>query len=129
MYKTFFVFTLFSFSLVLAVVSCKKDDNKKDYTADADCTAVDASTNTYNNVVSIILDLNCATSGCHDAITAAEGVDLSNYGNTKKAFESKAVLCSIHHGSECTAMPQGADKLDDTSINLIDCWVKNGYAE
>ena len=130
MRKTTIALLLTSLTFVFVAVSCSKDDNGVDYTANADCTAIVATDNTYNNTIKVILDNNnCSDAGCHDAITAAVGVDLTDYTKTKKAFESKDVLCSIHHGSGCEPMPQGGSKMSDSDINKIDCWVKNGYAQ
>ncbi len=132
MHKTFFVIATFSLALAFTVISCDKDDEGgggTDYADQADCTNFPASLNTYTAVVGPILDTYCAGSGCHDAITASEGIDLSDYAKSKNAFENKNVLCSVHHGADCVAMPQAADKLDDVTINILDCWAKNDYPE
>lgn len=127
MYKTIFAFTLFSFSLLFVVASCGKDDNNVDYAAAADCTAIVTPDNTYTNGIKAILDTSCASAGCHDAISASEAIDLSNYTNSKHAFEKKDALCTIHHGKGCKPMPDGSPKLSDSVINKLDCWAKNGY--
>ncbi len=129
MHKTIFAFALFSLSLGFLVSSCEKDSSGVDYTANADCSAIVAADNTYTNSIKAIMDNNCATAGCHNATTAAEGVDLSTYAKTKNAFQKKDALCTIHHGSGCKPMPDGGAKLSDSVINTIDCWVKNGYLE
>ncbi len=132
MRKTTFAFALFSLSLLLTLTTACGDDegSSVDYTADADCTVIVAADNTYNNDIKTILnDYGCSSAGCHDATTAAEGVDLSDYAKTKNAFENKEVLCSIHHGSGCDPMPKGGSKMSNSDINKIDCWVKNGYAQ
>lgn len=129
MRKTFFAFMLLSFAALVAVTSCKKDSNSADYAANADCTAIVAADNTYTNSIKAILDASCATAGCHNVFSAAEGIDFSDYAKSKNAFQNKKVLCSIHHGSGCTPMPQDKPQLSDSDINKIDCWVKNGYAE
>ncbi len=130
MRKTFFAFALFTLTLVFTAISCSKDkDSGVDYAANADCTGVDDAANSYTAAIKPILDGSCAIAGCHDAVTAAEGIDLSSYAASKNAFEKKQVLCSIHHGSGCTPMPQGADQLSAATIKLIDCWVKNDYVQ
>ena len=128
MHKTFFAFTIFSLTLLLAV-SCGKDSTTVDYTANADCSAIVSADNTYTNGIKAIIDGNCATAGCHNAATASEGIDMSDYAKTKNVFKNKDALCTIHHGSGCKAMPDGLPKLSDATINMIDCWVKNGYVE
>ncbi len=75
------------------------------------------------------MDGNCATIGCHDAIFASGGVTLTDYSNTKIAFESKSALCTIKQSGNCLPMPQGGAKLADSLITYIQCWADNGYAE
>ena len=129
MHNTFFVFMLFSLTTLFVVASCKKDKSTVDYTNDADCSAIVPEDNAYTNSIKAILDASCASAGCHNAISATEGIDLSKYANAKNAFLNKEVLCSIHHGSGCKPMPSGSPKLSDATINKIDCWVKSGYLE
>ena len=131
MYKSILAFSLFTLALAATITSCGKDDedNTVDYASQANCASFPAAATTYSPTIKAVLDTYCASAGCHDAITASEGVDLSDYAKAKNAFEKKEVLCTIHHGSGCTPMPQGGDQLDATTINLIDCWVKNGYPQ
>ncbi|MBK8567795.1 MAG: hypothetical protein IPN76_31875 [Saprospiraceae bacterium] len=130
MRKTYFVLATFSLALAFTAISCGDDDGGgTDYASQADCASFPSSVTSYDLVVKPILDTYCASAGCHDAITASEGIDLSDYTKSKNAFDKKDVLCSIHHGKDCVAMPQGSDKLDDTTINILDCWAKNDYPE
>jgi hypothetical protein len=129
MRKSILAFSLFTLALAATVGSCKKDSNDVDYASQADCASFPAAVTTYDPTVKAVLDTYCATAGCHDAITASEGIDLTDYAKSKNAFDKKEVLCSVHHGSGCKAMPQGLDKLDATTINLLDCWAKNGYPQ
>ncbi|MCF8243735.1 MAG: hypothetical protein K9J37_02540 [Saprospiraceae bacterium] len=129
MHKTILAFALFSLALIFAVASCKKDSNNPDYAANADCTAIVTADNTYTNSIKAILNTGCASAGCHDAISVSSGVDLSNYANSKNVFQNNNALCAIHHGSGCKPMPNGSPKLSDATINKLDCWAKNGYAE
>lgn len=127
MRKTILAFMLFSAATLFVVASCKKDNNNPDYAANADCSAIVAADNTYSNGIKTILDASCASAGCHDAIAATNGIDMSSYANSKNAFQNKNALCTIHHGSGCKPMPDGSPKLSDATINKIDCWVKSGY--
>jgi hypothetical protein len=120
-------FALFSLPFILG--DCNKEDSNSQYLENADCSAVDVSNNTYTKSIKSILDKSCATSGCHDAKSKEDGIDLSTYSSSKSAFENSDCLCSIHHGSGCDPMPRGSAKLSDATIQLIDCWVKNGYSE
>lgn len=110
-------------------LGCSKDSSNSDYINNADCTGVDADNNTYTKSIKSILDANCATSGCHNAATQENNLDLSSYAAAKSGFESQECLCSIHHGSGCNPMPKGGSKLSDAEIQQIDCWAKNGYKQ
>lgn len=120
---------VFTLILALGSVGCKKDDNKRDYLAEADCSQVDPIANTYTFAVSAVLNGSCALGGCHDAATQSNGIDLSTYTTAKAAFQTKNVLCAINHGDGCEPMPKGGSKLPAVSINILACWAKNGYKE
>lgn len=114
----------------LATLACNKDNtSSSNYLDQADCTGIDVSTNTYTFSIKTILNNNCATSSCHSASRAEAGINLSSYSAAKSAFENTNCLCSIHQGSTCRPMPEGAAKLSDAVIQKIDCWAKNGYQE
>jgi hypothetical protein len=119
---------LSAFALFLALVGCDPKGSTN-YADQADCTNVNASTNTYANSIKAILDTRCATAGCHNATTKEDDIDLSAYAVAKEVFQTRDALCAIHHGDGCEPMPKGSLQLDDATINLIDCWVKNGYQE
>lgn len=120
--------SLFSLIVLLGWTSCK-DNNKTNWLDQADCTGIDANLNTYNLSVKAILDVTCALSGCHDAATQSNGVNLSTYLGARAAFETGPALCAINHGSECLDMPKGGSKLPAATINTLACWAKNGYKE
>jgi len=120
---------LFACIAAISWVGCGKDDQNPDYIAEANCSAVDANTNTYTLAIKTIMDSGCALGGCHDAVTKSEGVDLSSYAGTKFAFESQNLLCAVNHGSGCEPMPQGSSKLPQATLDRLACWAKNGYAQ
>jgi hypothetical protein len=104
------------------MVSCTDaaDSNAK-YMEATDCTG---SSPTYTTHVAPILNARCATSGCHTAISPSHGLNLQGYQIVKSTFDQHKLLCSINHGSECNAMPQGAGKLSESDILTITCWAK-----
>jgi len=120
---------VFALVVTLAWSGCGKDDKNPDYIAEANCTSVDASTNTYALAIKAIMDNSCALGGCHDAGTKSDGVDLSDYAGTKKAFESQDLLCAVNHGNGCQPMPKGGSKLSSDVLNRLACWARNGYAQ
>jgi len=130
---------LLNFYLLLAIsiliLACHKDDDghshgegtsNESYMEAAHCENLNP---TYTNEVKAIIDASCATSGCHDATTAAHGVQLDTYANVTANFDAHAFLCSIHHGADCIHMPFNGDKLSESEIELITCWAKGGFTE
>jgi hypothetical protein len=112
---------------ICTMVSCTDaaDSNAK-YMEATDCTG---SSPTYTTHVAPILNARCATSGCHTAISPSHGLNLQGYQIVKSTFDQHKLLCSINHGSECNAMPQGAGKLSESDILTITCWAKNGFPQ
>ncbi len=115
--------------LFFALESCSKESKNPDYIKEANCAAVDPSTNTYTAFVRSVMNASCALGGCHDASTKSSGVDLSNYAGVRKAFESQNFLCAVNHGNGCSAMPKGGLKLSADLLNRLACWARNGYVE
>ncbi len=118
---------LFAFIAALASAGCEKSSQNPDYIAEANCSAVDANTNTYTLAIKAIMDANCAQSGCHDPITKEHDLDLSTYAGVKFGFQSHDVLCSVNHGSGCDPMPDGSPKLSQDILDRLACWARNGY--
>jgi len=105
----------------VSIISCGKDDETK-----VDCTGV---TPTYNNGVRAIMESSCATLGCHVGQFPSGGIDLSTYATAKSASLNGKVLQSIKHESGVDAMPQGAPKLSNELIKVVECWIQNGAPE
>lgn len=104
-------------------------DENVNYLDQANCTGIDANQNTYNLSVKAILDATCALSGCHDAATQSNGVNLTTYAGARAAFEDGPAICAIFRGNDCVQMPKGGAKLPQATLNLLGCWAKNGYKE
>jgi hypothetical protein len=109
--------------------ACSKDKAQKAQAIA--CTNINVDSNTYNLKVKGILDGNCGTLGCHDAIfyTGSKNVALYDYSTSVNSFQTKNVFCSINWQSGCTAMPQGKPKLADSLIAYLQCWADNGYKQ
>ena len=108
--------------------SCEKEKSLSNYTNRVTCNENDDTLNTYSGKIATILNDNCATSGCHNAGTHAEGRNYSNYNSAKSDFDAEA-LCTIYQEGGCTPMPRGASKLADADIHDLTCWVKNNYPQ
>ncbi len=110
------IFTLFALVTVVNF-SCTKE---KTSISAAQC----PDTISFSAQVMPIFDLNCSTSGCHDATTAQSGYNFTTYANI--AANSSVILDVINHGSGVTPMPFGSPKLADSLIQQIECWVLQG---
>lgn len=107
---------------IVTINACKKD--AIDYAAQATC---NGTVPTYTNEIAPILNTNCALSGCHNASSAKEGINLSDYASASSQFKNNPDnLTSVHHGSGVKPMPDGRPQLAADLINKLDCWVKNG---
>lgn len=109
------------FAFVIFIIACNTD--LINHSVDAVCTKVP----TYTKDAAAIIDNNCALSGCHGASGAKAGIHLDGYTNASKEFLNNLEnLASIHHDKGVKSMPRGSAKLNDSLINVLDCWVKNG---
>ncbi len=79
----------------------------------------------YDKEVEPVMSKNCAISGCHSSSSSAGGVSLETYKQVKQEATTGDLLCTIKHNTGCTNMPRGGDQLPDSTIQMIDCWVKN----
>jgi len=79
---------------------------------------------TYTNKIKAIIDENCA--GCHRENNPAHGISLHSYETVKAASANVNFLGSILHEKGFDKMPAGHAKLEDTTINTIQCWIQNG---
>ncbi|MDR8391019.1 hypothetical protein NC796_07715 [Aliifodinibius sp. S!AR15-10] len=95
---------------------------------------------TFSNVQEIF-NSSCATSGCHDAATAQNGVDLSSYNAAVNSNgdqcgeiivanepDNSPIVDKIEPNPDCgtARMPQGGPYLSDEEINLIRDWISEG---
>ena len=71
-----------------------------------------------------LLRANCFS--CHGNGSALGSVSLESYDKVKALAESGRLLGSISHAAGFAAMPLGADKLDDCSIEAVRVWIEEG---
>lgn len=98
------------------VISCKKDQ-----TPEAQCDEVIS----FSIDVQPLLMNSCATSGCHNAASAANTMVFESY---ESIFEHKdIILRSVRHEAGVTPMPIGP-QLSAENIQIIACWIEQGAA-
>lgn len=73
----------------------------------------------YSTTINQIMVDNCT--GCHNTSNPMGGFDLSNYAGVTQ--NTSAVLNSVLATGN---MPQGSDKLPDSIVQRIKCWINQG---
>jgi hypothetical protein len=86
----------------------------------------------YENDILPILANNCALSGCHDAVTAAEGLNLSNYStllkylNKEDKYTNSDILKVIKDNGNKRMPPLPMSALTAKQINKLESWLAAG---
>lgn len=108
------------------LISCGGDEVEIIPDNSLDCSNITA---TYSGEIKSIMDKNCATSGCHNNSTQANGIDLSTYDVVKSESTQNRFLGSIKHEGGFNPMPRGSSKLPNATIDMIACWIESGSPE
>ncbi|MDF2436394.1 MAG: hypothetical protein K0Q95_770 [Bacteroidota bacterium] len=113
---------LFAASLwVIAFAACKTKEKTTATTAKrTDCTNT---AYTYTADIKPLMDQNCVR--CHNTNMKA-GYNLGDIASVKKAGSNGYLLGTIKHESGFMAMPAHAEKMDQASIDKIECWINTG---
>ncbi len=115
------VIFLLGFLAIIALESCGNENPDM-----FDCSGTSP---TYTVQIKPILDSSCAKSGCHDATTAQNGVNLSSYASASTISQQDRFLGVIQHRAGFPQMPDDGPKLPDAQIELLSCWVEHGSPE
>lgn len=107
---------------IFLLPSCVWDSVEELYPDMADC---DTTSVTFSNTIIPILSNNCFS--CHSNLNAPSfGGGLSFEDHQDVARYSERIIGAVNHNEGFLAMPQGGDKLDPCSINLIEVWANAG---
>lgn len=138
------IFLLLTFTVLLGLASCKHDipvvpvipvDTTGTDTTDngIDSDLCDPDSVYFDMDVLPILLSNCAMSGCHDAYTQAEGVDLTSYESVMSTAEvepfnpGESKLYKVITTNDVDdRMPPSADPLSSAQIAIIQKWINQG---
>lgn len=115
MNKSKFLFFLFIAGLV-AVASCKKDDDGDGGGSELDCDTVK-----YSTTITTILGNSCTTSGCHDA--ASVNGDYTNYAGIETVAKNDTLQQKVIIDM---SMPKAGDPLSQTQLDQFQCWIDAG---
>lgn len=129
MKKTFFVAITILGSILLStsIQSCYYDSEEELYGLPSSTTC-DSTAGKFATNVFPIMSAQCATSGCHNAVTASAGANFSNYATIKSYITNSKdfLLGSIKHTSGFSAMPKDGSKLATCDISKIESWINAG---
>lgn len=119
--KSFYCIALVS----LTIAGCKTTQPNQTTSTTPAKPPLDCGTQTMTYIADIkpILDQHC--NKCHSDRSPG-GYNFKTYENTVKAAGDKEFLGSIKWEGHYDHMPAMAAKLDDSTIQKIECWVKNG---
>lgn len=107
---------------IFLLPACVWDNVEELYPDIADC---DTTSVSFSNDIVPILSNNCYA--CHSKLNAPSfGGGLSFEDHEDVAEYSERIIGAVNHNAGFLAMPQGGDKLDPCSINLLEAWVNSG---
>ena len=122
------IFQLMTFLFFINfMTSCYYDNEERLYPTVDSSTSCDTTNVTLSQSVKPILQSRCLS--CHGKSTAnglGSGINLETYSELSKWVTNGKLEGAINHTPGYVAMPQGAAKLDDCSINKITAWINNG---
>ncbi|MEZ4948533.1 MAG: c-type cytochrome domain-containing protein [Saprospiraceae bacterium] len=81
---------------------------------------------TYTNTIQSIINTSCV--GCHNDAVQNGNINLSGYNNLKAVAQGGRLLGAIKQEPGFIAMPQGGQKLSSCSIDQIETWISEGFA-
>lgn len=114
-------------SAVCLFWACSSDSvNPGDDPQPKDTDLCDSLAPTYTGHIKSILDGNCAP--CHTSFTTA-GINVATYTSAKAAAGQAIFMSAIRHEGGAPPMPKDAPKLSSEQIQLISCWIENGFPE
>ncbi|MBL4862044.1 MAG: hypothetical protein JKY09_03380 [Crocinitomicaceae bacterium] len=73
-----------------------------------------------------LMDLNCSTSGCHDASASAGGYNLT--GHLDISTQANIILSAIKHETP-NLMPLGSPQIADSLIAQFETWINQGLLD
>jgi len=106
--------------LVAIFSSCTYDKGVDDLQPSNQC---DTAAYTYTTDIDLIIQTNCAFSGCHDGQTGIGGVKLTNYQEVKNKVDDGRLKMRMIMGP--SFMPP-TGKLPDTTLAKVQQWLDEG---
>ena len=79
----------------------------------------------YSAKIQPLIEMNCSTTGCHDATGQQGGVNLVSYAGVRDNANNILSVIQLDEGNS-GLMPFGGPKLADSLIQHFNCWVNQG---
>jgi hypothetical protein len=114
--------TVAGICLIVFLQSCEYDKEMIIPASASSCP--DTSNVSFVANVEPLLRANCFS--CHGNGSNEGNVSLDTYDKVKELASSGRLLGAISHSAGFAPMPEGADKLDDCSINAVRVWIEEG---
>jgi len=108
----------------LIIASCSKSNEASFKNSSGGTGNCDTVNMTFAADIVPILQANCYS--CHGNGLSQNGVSLDSYDQVKVQADNGNLINVITHAPGYPAMPQGAPKLADCTINKIKDWVNRG---
>lgn len=83
----------------------------------------------YQTEVQPILSSNCAMSGCHDATTKAERINLTSFAAVKQTITGSKLLKVVQATDEDRMPPEPRPALTSDQIAILKSWVNQGMKD
>lgn len=122
MKQILFIYTIFIFSIIFSSCYYDNEDTLYQYVQE-ECNTENVK---YSTNIASIVATSCASSGCHDATTAASGIILETYEQVKRSVDAGGFLGSILHENGYAPMPLGGQFLPQCDIDQIQVWIDSG---
>lgn len=109
--------------------SCKKDkaaEIVEQTNNESELSYCDTVTVSFVNQIKPIFIQNCATSGCHNAVSASSGYVFETYSQISDSTTFLQALKAIKHEVGTSPMPKFQSKLNDSLIQQLECWLSQG---
>ena len=119
-------YLLFALVFGLFATACNSDDEAEPETP-ATCETTGL---TYTNDIAAIINGSCAVAGCHNTGTTST-FPMGTFAETSVAVGFGRIIGSINHEMDFLPMPypEGAEKLEQCTIDKITAWINDGAPE
>lgn len=84
----------------------------------------DTSNATFSAKIYPLIQSKC--NSCHSTAISSGGVSLEGYNNVSAARQNGTLMGTINHSNGYNAMPQGAAKLSECEIAILNTWINAG---